>query len=106
MSKKVYQDKFYIKPGKKQIVYGHEGHYYDVTNDVIKAMFHYMLLNFVELNFNKNEKKVINGMIANSFKRIKQEKMRGRTHKQRDATYNFFVFRLLSLIEALLTKRE
>jgi hypothetical protein len=56
MSKKVYQDKFYIKPGKKQIVYGHEGHYYDVTNDVIKAMFHYMLLNFVELNFNKDEK--------------------------------------------------
>lgn len=57
-------------------------------------------------NFNKNEKKVINGMIANSFKRIKQEKMRGRTHKQRVATYNFFVFRLLSLIEALLTKHE
>ena len=56
MSKKVYSDKFYIKPDTKQIVYGHENHYYDVTNDVIQAMFHYMLLNFIETNSGKDEK--------------------------------------------------
>ena len=56
MSKKVYQDKFYIKPDTKQIAYGHENHYYDVTNDVIQAMFHYMLLKFIETNSGKDEK--------------------------------------------------
>ena len=56
MSKKVYQDKFYIKPDTKQIVYGHEDHYYDVTNDVIQAMFHYMLLKFIDINSGKDDK--------------------------------------------------
>lgn len=56
MSNKVYSDKFYIKPDTKQIVYGHEDHYYDVTNDVIQAMFHYMLLKFIETNSGKDEK--------------------------------------------------
>lgn len=56
MSKKVYSDKFYIKPDTKQIVYGHEDHYYDVTNDVIQAMFHYMLLKFIETNSGKDDK--------------------------------------------------
>lgn len=56
MSNKVYSDKFYIKPDTKQIVYGHEDHYYDVTNDVIQAMFHYMLLKFIETNSGKDDK--------------------------------------------------
>lgn len=56
MSKKVYIDKFYIKPDTKQIVYGHEDHYYDVTNEVIQAMFHYMLLKFIETNSGKDDK--------------------------------------------------
>lgn len=55
MSKKVYLDRFYIKPDTKQIVYGHEDHYYDVTNDVIQAMFHYMLLKFIETNSGKDD---------------------------------------------------
>lgn len=56
MGKKIYLDRFYIKPDTKQIVYGHEDHYYDVTNDVIQAMFHYMLLKFIEANSGKDEK--------------------------------------------------
>ena len=57
MGKKIYLDRFYIKPDTKQIVYGHEDHYYDVTNDVIQAMFHYPYFDRAVLYMNDNSGK-------------------------------------------------
>lgn len=55
-------------------------------------------------NFNENEKKIIKRMIEDSFKTIKQEKMKGKTLKQRIATCNYSFFKILSSIEYILRK--
>ena len=51
-----------------------------------------------------DEKKIIKRMIEDSFKTIKQEKMKGKTLKQRIATCNYSFFKILSSIEYILRK--